>query len=391
MSVYRKAYRFRMRPTKTQEQAMMRIAGARRFIWNWGLARKREHYAATGKTLPFAALSHELTALRDEPDSAWLKEISREILAQSLRDLERAFAGFFARKAGYPRFKSRKRDTPRFRAYQFVRLRDSKTYVPKVGWVRIRQSREVLEKPKSATFKRDVSGHWFVTIAVEFEMPDVPLPAPNPAKVVGIDLGLIDFATFSDGTPSVAAPKFYRKAQRKLGRAQRAFSRRKPDSNRRSKARIRVAKAQRRIANQRNDFLHKLSTEIVRTHDAICIEDLSVKGLARTKLAKSFMDAACGEFRRQLTYKAEWNRKHLVVIDRFYPSTKRCGACGAINDALTLSDRHWVCACGAVHDRDVNAARNIRDEGLRRLAEGNSDSLNARGAHVRPAKSGSGC
>jgi putative transposase len=166
------------------------------------------------------------------------------------------------------------------------------------------------------------------------------------------------------------------------------MSRRQDGSNRKRKARAVVARIHARTADKRADFLHKLTTDLVRDHDGISIEDLSLKGLVRTKLAKSFSDAACGEFRRQLEYKSLWNRKPLAVIDRFFPSSKTCNACGRINDALNLSDRTWVCECGVEHDRDLNAARNVRDEGLRILAAGHAESQNARGRHVRPAKAG---
>jgi putative transposase len=219
-------------------------------------------------------------------------------------------------------------------------------------------------------------------------MPDVPLSAPDSARVVGIDLGLKDFATLTDAPP-VPAPRFFRKGQRKLRKAQRSLSRREPGSNRRGKAKIRVARTHQKIANKRGDFLHKLTTKLVAEHDGICIEDLSLKGLVRTKLAKSFTDASLGEFRRQLEYKSVWNRKHLAVIDRWFPSSRMCRDCKAINATLTLSDRKWACVCGAVHDRDPNAANNIKDEGLRILAAGHAERLNARGDTVRPAKVGS--
>ena len=219
-------------------------------------------------------------------------------------------------------------------------------------------------------------------------MPDVALPAPDLAKVLGIDLGLNSFAVFTDAAP-IPAPRFDRKGQQKTRKAQRVLSRRKRGSKRRDKARAKLARIHQKIAHQRADFLHKLTTDIVKNHDGICIEDLCIKGLARTKLAQSFTDAAMGELRRQLEYKCLWNRKHLIVIDRYYPSSKRCNACGAINATLTLSDRHWVCQCGAVHDRDDNASDNIRDEGLRMLAAGQAESQNAQGDTVRPDLLGS--
>jgi putative transposase len=389
VAVLNKVYRFRMKPNTTQGQALMRLAGARRFVWNWALDRRKAYYAEHGKTIPAAQLSAELTALKREPDKAWLKEADAQVLQRALKDLDHAFRNFFERRARFPRFKSRKRDTPRFRIPQRVKADDGKVSVPKVGLVRIRQSMPVDLPTKGATFKRDATGRWFVTLTAEFEMPDVALPEADPSRVVGIDLGLKDFSVTSDGE-RVPAPKFYHKGQRKLRKAQRVLSRRKPGSNRKAKARLIVADIHQRIANQRSDFLHKLSNDLVSRHDGLCIEDLSVKGLARTKLAKSFTDASMGEFRRQVEYKSVWGRKHLAVIGRFYPSTRLCRGCEAINETLTLSDRQWVCGCGMVHDRDLSAAINIRDEGLRILAVGHTDKPNARGVRVRPAKVGSG-
>ncbi len=372
-----------MRPTVAQGQALMRLAGARRFVWNWALARRKAYFAEHETTIPTAVLSAELTALKQQSETAWLAEADSQALQQTLKDLDRAFRNFFEKRARSPRFKSRKRDTPRFRIPQRVKVIDGKVSVPKVGLIGIRQSQPVDLPTRSATFKRDAAGRWFVALTAEFEMPDVALPEPDPSEVVGIDLGLKDFAVFSDGSDPIPTPKFYRKGQRKLRHAQRAVSRRKSGSNRRAKAKVRVARIHQEISDQRGDFLHKLTTDLVRAHDGLCIEDLSVRGLARTKLAKSMADASMGEFRRQVEYKSVWGRKHLAVIDRWFPSSKTCHDCKAVNAGLTLADRSWVCGCGAVHDRDLNAAKNIRDEGFRTLAAGHAESLNARGRLVR--------
>jgi putative transposase len=352
-------------------------------VWNWALARRIEYYAEHKKTIPKSVLSAELTALKKQPETAWLKEVDSQALQQVLKDLDRAFKNFFEKRARFPKFKSKKKDRSRFRIPQRVKVAGGKVYVPKIGWVRIRQSQTVTEETKSATFRQEADGNWYVSLVVHFNMPDVKIPDPTPARTVGIDLGLKDFAVFSDGE-RIGAPKFYRISQRKLKRAQRAFSRRQRGSKGRSKARVAVARIHRRIANQRNDFLHKVTTKIVREHDGVCIEDLCIKGLAKTKLAKSVLDASLSTFRHQLTYKADWNRKQVIVVNRWFPSSKMCGQCGQVNQELALSDRHWVCDCGAVHDRDLNAANNIRNEGLRLLAAGQAESLNARGDRVRP-------
>jgi putative transposase len=381
----RQAFRFRLQPNSAQKQALVRMAGARRFVWNWALAEGRTHDQQTGKSLPWGELSRRLTALKHRPERAWLKEADSQALQQALADVFRAYRNFFERRARFPRFKSRKRDRGRFRIPQRVKVSDGTVYVPKIGSVGIRQSRRVEGETKSATFSEDASGHWYVTLVAEFEMPDPALPPADPASVVGIDLGLYDFARASNDD---RVPEFFRTAERTLRRAQRVLSRREKPSKRRMLAKRRVALIHRRLANQRSDFLHKLTTTLVSKYAGICIEDLSVRGLARTKLAKSITDASFGEFRRQLEYKALWNRKDLVVVDRFFPSSEMCHECGRINDALRLADRNWMCACGAHLDRDLNSARNIRTEGLRILAAGYAERINARGPDLRLAEMG---
>ena len=387
MKQLRKVFGFRMRPTARQREALARMAGARRYVWNWGLAQRIAHYRATGGGLSVAELSRRLTALKQRSETAWLREIDSQALQQALADLQRAYVNFFEKRARFPRFKSRKRDTPRFRIPQRVKVEEGWVHVPKVGPVSIRQSQPVDGEPKSATFKRDTTGNWDVMLVAEFTMPDTAPPAADPAHVVGIDLGYEDLAVLSDGG-RIPAPRLFRKVERKLRKAQRVFSRREKGSARKWRAKRKVALVHRKTANQRKDFLHKLTTDLVVKYEGICIEDLNVAALAKTKLhghSKSVLDVALGEFRRQLEYKTLWNGRHLAVIDRWYPSSKTCHVCGAVNDALTLADRSWTCVvCGAHHDRDLNAALNIRSEGLKILAAGYAERLNARGAGVSP-------
>jgi putative transposase len=380
----RKMYRFRMRPTTAQEQQLRFQAGARRFVWNWALARKRDYYKEHGKGVPTNVLKAELPKLKAEPETAWMKSADSQSLQETLRDLDRAFVNFFQKRAGFPRFKSRKRDAARFRISQRVVVANGAVSVPKIGSVRIHQSQSIDGDTKSATFKQDASGNWDVSLVSEFSMPDTPLIPVDATAVAGVDLGLKDFAVVSDGR-RVSAPKFFRSREHKLRRAQRTLSRRQARSNRRAKAKRAVARIHARTANLRKDFVHKFTTELVRKHEGICIEDLNTKGLAKTKLAKSILDAAFGEVRRQLEYKTVWNRRHLAVIDRWYPSSKTCHACGAVNTDLMLADRQWMCVCGVCHDRDFNAALNIRSEGLKLipLAAGYAESINARGPDVR--------
>ena len=377
MTTYQKAFRYRLRPTPVQEGLFRQFAGARRWVWNWALERRQEHYKATGKSLSLTALCAELAQLKQQPATAWLREMDSQALQQAIRDLDLAFRAFFEKRARFPRFKAKKRERPSFRIPQRVTVEGEMLLVPKVGPVRLLLHRPLEGTPRSATFKQDATGAWYVTLVVHFGLPDTPLPPPDPARTVGVDLGLKDLAVLSDGR-RVPAPKHYRRAERKLRRIQRHLSRCQKDSKNREKARVQVARQHQRVANQRRDHLHKLTTALVRLCDAICIEDLAVSGLGRTNLGKSVYDAGWGMLRFMLVYKARWLGKRLAVIGRFYPSSRLCRACGTVNADLTLNDRVWTCACGAAHDRDVNAAENIRYEGLRLLlAEGYPESQNA--------------
>ncbi len=391
----RRAYRFKLEPNTEQTQKLYQLAGARRFICNWALARRNEFYKASGKTLPASQLSRELTQLKQQEDRLWFQEADSQLLQQALKDVDTAFQNFFAKRGRFPKFKSRNRGHFAFRIPQRVKVENGRrgapgrVYCPKIGWIGIRQSQEVEGITKSATFKRDACGDWFVTLTTEFEMPDTALAPPeNP---VGVDLGLKEFVTLSDGT-AIGAPQFFRKSAGTLKKAQRVLSRRKLGSKRRGKAKQKAAQVHRKAANQRGDFVHKVTTRLVQEYDAICIEDLNVRGMAKNhSLALSIHDVAFGEFRRQLAYKCQWQRKHLSVVSRWFPSSKMCGVCGVLNDTLTLADREWTCCCGVTHQRDANAAGNILKEGvrllegLRILAVGQTDKQNARGQNVRLA------
>ncbi len=386
-------YRYRLNPTVAQETLLNQFAGARRFVWNWALDRKKTHYQQTGGTLGFAALSAELTALKQQPGTAWLREMDSQSLQQALRDLDSAYQHFFRRvkrgerHKGFPRFKSRKTDTPRFRIPQRVELHAESVSVPKIGLVRAVVHRPLEGVTKGATFKREPDGHWFVSLVTEQQAaPRTERPAQTH---VGVDVGLKSLAVFSNGE-TIPNPRWYRTQSRKLRRAQQALSRKVKGSHNRGKARVVVARLHQKIRNQRNDFLHKLSTDLVRHYDLVSIEDLSVRGLAKTKLATSVLDAGWGMFRSMLEYKADRNDTHVVAIGRFFASSKMCGACGWIHD-LTLAMREWDCLnpeCGVHHDRDLNAARNIDHEGKRlfdlRVAAGHAETQNACGDSVSP-------
>jgi putative transposase len=379
-------YRYRLRLSAAQERRFIACAGARRFVYNWALARRKAHFAATGSDLSVAALCRELTQLKQQPATAWLQSFHGQMLQQPLHDLQRAFAAFFARRAGFPRFRSRKRDTRTFRFPQFLRLRGDKLLVPKLGAVRLVLHRPVEGELKSATFTCDASGAWYVSLTLHTAVEEGPLERPALERSVGVDLGLRDLAVLSDGTHEVA-PKHYRRAERKLRRLQQRLSRCQQGSANRERVRHALARQHLRVANQRRDHLDKLSAALVRRYDLICIEDLHVRGLTRTKLAKSVYDAGWGLRRRMLSEKTRRERKHLVVVGRWYASTRTCAGCGWKHPGLTLADREWKCRCGRVHQRDENAAHNIRAEGLRLLlAGGTPESQNAPRGPVSPAE-----
>jgi putative transposase len=360
---------YKLNPTTAQRVAFLRLTGCRRYVYNWALARRREHYAATGKHLSSAALSRELTALKHHPDTAFLAEVDSQALQQALRDADRAYTNFFAGRARRPRFASRHRGDRTARIPQRVTVDEATgtVAIPKVGHVRLRLSRPPQGVVKSATIRGDACGDWFVSLRLEAPtLVDAPVsPALAATNAVGIDLGLTTYATLSTGE-AIANPRYLRTSLPALKRAQRALARKQRGSKNRQQARLRVARLHRQVARQRADCQHKLSTDLVRRFNLLCVENLNLPGLARTKLARSFADVAFGEFLRQVRYKAAWHGKHVVAVGRWFPSSKTCGDCGHVYAALGRGERVWTCAaCGVTHDRDANAARNILVEGTR--------------------------
>jgi putative transposase len=359
-----KCYKYLLKPTSEQESRFRQFAGCRRFVWNWALNRNQSHFKETGKGIGYNALAGELVALKKQSETTFLNECHSQVLQQTLMDLDKAFASFFEKRSKFPRSKSRKRSPLAFRIPQNVSITGQSISIPKIGTVKAITHREAEGVLKSATVKQEANGAWYVVFVAHVELPDMPVSSDNP---VGIDVGLESFVTLSTGE-KVKPPKFYRKGERKTKRLARQLSRCQSGSNRRAKAKVRLAKHHGKIGKRRNDWLHKLSTRIVREHDTVSVEDLNIKGLVKTKLAKSFNDAALSTFLRQLEYKAQWNGVQFVKVGRFFASSKTCFACGR-KQVLTLSDRVWQCeSCGANHERDGNASMNILAEGLRILA-----------------------
>ena len=329
-------------------------------------------------------MSARLTAAKATPERAWLGEVSAVVLQQAQADLNTAYPNFFASIAGKrkgpkiapPRFRSRKdrRQAIRFtRNARFTITAGGRLRLPKIGDVPVRWSRDLPAEPSSVTVIMDAAGRYFASFVVE--AGDEPLS--EVGAEVGIDLGLTHFAVLSDGR-KVANPRFLRRTERKLRKAQKALSRKVKGSSNRAKARIKVARVHARVADTRRDWLHKESTRVIRDSQAVYVEDLCVSGLGRTRLARSVHDAGWSAFTSMLEYKARKHGRTFARIGRFEPTSQVCSACGVKDGPKPLSVRQWTCAaCGTVHDRDVNAARNI-------LAAGRADRLNACGGDVRP-------
>jgi putative transposase len=378
-------YNYRVYPDTAQREALARAFGCARVVFNDGL---RVRQAAREQGLPYVSngeLSKQvITQAKKTEARAWLGEVSAVVLQQALADLNTAYRNFFAsitgkrkgRKVAPPRFRSRKdnRQAIRFTANARFRVLDNgRLRLPKVGDLAVRWSRQLPADPSSVTIVKDAAGRYFASFVVTTS--DEPLP-PSESEV-GIDLGLTYFAVLSDGA-KVTAPKFLRRAARKLRRLQRALCRKRKGSANRKKAVVKVARAHAKVADTRRDWQHKLSTAIIRDNQAVYVEDLCVVGLGRTRLAKSVHDAGWASFTAMLEYKAARYGRTFGKINRFAPTSQTCSACGQLDGPKPLSVRSWTCSCGAIHDRDVNAAINV-------LARGRRESLNACGARVRPA------
>ncbi len=350
-----KAFRYRLYPTAEQEQALAVQFGHARFVWNWALALRKFVYQETGQGIGYYELKRRMTELKQQAETAWLKEADSQALQAKFEDLERAYHNFFEKRAKFPRFKS-KREAQSIRYPQRFKFYESFTYLPKVGWVKTKFHRPLEGKPKNITVSKTKTGKYFVSIQCEVELAHPPAKSGE----IGIDLGLQSFLATSEGWKQ-GNPRHLQKAEKKVKRLQRRFSRRIKDSVGREKARILLARQHEKVANQRMDFLHKLSTKLVDGYGLIGMEDLNVHGMVKNRrLAKAIATTGWGTFRLMLAYKGEWYGSHVHQVNRFFPSSKTCSNCGYVLPELPLSVREWQCpVCVTVHDRDINSATNI--------------------------------
>ncbi|MER5596408.1 RNA-guided endonuclease TnpB family protein [Streptomyces sp. NPDC002265] len=365
-------YSFRLYPDTGQQAALAKAFGCARVVFN-DAVRAREDARRAGLPFPKAGVlsTRLITEAKRTPERSWLSEVSAVVLQQSLRDAETAYRNFFAclkgtrkgPRTGAPRFKSRKdsRQSIRFTANaRWSVTGGGRLNLPKIGAVKVKWSRALPTAPSSVTVIKDAAGRYFASFVIDTDPAVDAARMPDTDQTVGIDLGLTHFAVLSDGT-KIGSARFLRRAEKKLKKAQRELSRKQKGSRNREKARLKVARAHTKVADARRDFLHQLSTKLIRENQAIGVEGLAVKGLARTRLAKSVHDAGWAQFVAMLEYKAVRYGRTLVKIGRFEPTSQTCSTCGVKDGPKTLNTREWTClACGTLHDRDHNAAINVK-------------------------------
>ena len=366
----KRAYKYRFYPTSDQVELLAQTFGCVRFVYNSILRWRTDAYYERQEKVGYIQANARLTALKKEPEFAWLNDVSCVPLQQSLRHQQSAFSNFFAGRAAYPAFKSKRHKQAAELTASAFKYRDGKLYMAKSKTPSdVRWSRPLPCAPSTVTISKDAAGRYFVSCLCEFE----PASLPVTAKTVGIDVGLKDLFVTDTGFKT-GNPRHTAKYAKRLALLQRRLSKKQKGSKNRAKARAKIARIHAKISDCRLDGLHKLSRKLINENQVVCVESLKVKNMIRNpKLSKAIADAGWSKFVRQLQYKGEWAGRSVVAIDPFFPSTKRCSACGHTLPKLALNVRLWTCPeCAATHDRDVNAAKNIKAAGLAVLACGES-------------------
>lgn len=378
-----KSYKYKLNPNEEQIVLLNKHFGSIRFTYNYFLNERKKEYETNKNTINYYDNARELTNLKKQEEYSWLNEINSQSLQDSLKNLETAYKNFFRFKKGFPKFKS-KRSKNSFSVPQSVKLINGKLVIPKFKQpIDLILHRTFNGKIKSCTISKTTTNEYFVSILVETTHSVVP----KTGKTIGIDLGLKDFVITSEGY-KYKNNRYTKTYANLLKKAQQHLSRKTKGSNRYYKQKLKVAKLHKKIANSRLDNLHKVSTELIKNYDTIILEDLNIKGMIKNhKLSKHISDASWSKFVELLTYKAEWNDKQIVKIDRFFPSSKTCNCCGYINQNLKLDMREWTCpSCNIKLDRDLNASINILNEGYKLISSGTDDYRS--GGKIRPTKVG---